>query len=77
MALVQEILATMEYGPAPEASDHVSAWLDQHEGCFGHFMQEIIAVTLNRGHKEGDSFWSVTLECFLVAVSFALSSRRV
>src|SRR5438874_3985539 len=38
MALVKEILATMDYGPAPEASDHVAAWLDKHRGGFGHFI---------------------------------------
>jgi aldehyde dehydrogenase (NAD+) len=38
MALVKEILATMDYGPAPEASDHVRAWLDGHDAGFGHFI---------------------------------------
>jgi aldehyde dehydrogenase (NAD+) len=38
MTAVTEILRTMEYGPAPEASDHVLAWLEKHEGRFGHFI---------------------------------------
>jgi aldehyde dehydrogenase (NAD+) len=38
MTAVTEILRTMEYGPAPEASDHVLAWLEKHAGRFGHFI---------------------------------------
>jgi aldehyde dehydrogenase (NAD+) len=39
MALVSDILETMEYGPAPEANDHVLAWLRRHERGFGHFIR--------------------------------------
>jgi aldehyde dehydrogenase (NAD+) len=35
MALIKDILSTMDYGPAPEASEHVVAWLDKHKGGFG------------------------------------------
>src|SRR5574337_381490 len=38
MALIKDILKTMDYGPAPEGSEHVRAWLDAHEGGFGHFI---------------------------------------
>ena len=38
MNKVAEILATMEYGPAPEASDHVRAWLKAHEAGFRHYI---------------------------------------
>ncbi|HXW20199.1 MAG TPA: hypothetical protein VEK35_06835, partial [Roseiarcus sp.] len=38
MNKVAEILATMEYGPAPEANDHVRAWLKAHEGGFRHYI---------------------------------------
>ncbi|MFL5258909.1 MAG: aldehyde dehydrogenase family protein [Hyphomicrobiales bacterium] len=38
MALVSDILETMEYGPAPEADDHVLAWLRRHEKGLGHFI---------------------------------------
>ena len=38
MALVKDILRTMDYGPAPEGSEHVVAWLDGHKGGFGHFI---------------------------------------
>jgi aldehyde dehydrogenase (NAD+) len=38
MNKVAEILATMDYGPAPEASDHVRAWLQSHEGGFRHYI---------------------------------------
>src|SRR5271156_3219373 len=38
MASIKEILNTMDYGPAPEASDHVAAWLNAHHAGFGLFI---------------------------------------
>ncbi len=38
MTAVSEILRTMDYGVAPEASDHVVSWLEEHEGRFLHFI---------------------------------------
>jgi aldehyde dehydrogenase (NAD+) len=38
MALIKDILRTMDYGPSPESSEHVRAWLDKHESGFGHFI---------------------------------------
>ncbi|MEP9399726.1 aldehyde dehydrogenase family protein [Mesorhizobium sp. KR2-14] len=38
MALIKDILQTMEYGPSPESNEHVVAWLGQHEAGFGHFI---------------------------------------
>src|SRR5687767_12225694 len=38
MTAVPEILRSMDYGIAPEANDHVVAWLDKHERRFGHFI---------------------------------------
>ena len=38
MALVKDILRTMDYGPSPESCDHVRAWLAGHEGGFGPFV---------------------------------------
>ena len=38
MALVRDILRTMDYGPSPESSEHVRAWLAGHEGGFGLFV---------------------------------------
>jgi aldehyde dehydrogenase (NAD+) len=35
MALIKDILRTMDYGPSPESSEHVTAWLDRHKGGFG------------------------------------------
>lgn len=35
---VRNILATMDYGPSPEAADVARAWLDAHGGRFGHFI---------------------------------------
>lgn len=38
MSTVKDIMKTMEYGPAPEANDHVVAWLARHKDGFGHFI---------------------------------------
>ena len=38
MAKIRDILETMDYGPAPEANDHVTAWLKAHGEGFGHFI---------------------------------------
>ncbi len=38
MALIKDILRTMDYGPSPESSEHVRAWLARHEGGFGLFI---------------------------------------
>ena len=38
MSKIKEILDTMDYGSAPEADDHARAWLEAHEGGFGHFI---------------------------------------
>lgn len=38
MALIKDILQSMEYGPSPESTDHVTAWLGQHAAGFGHFI---------------------------------------
>jgi aldehyde dehydrogenase (NAD+) len=38
MPRVSEILHTMDYGVAPEANDHVVAWLRRHGERFHHFI---------------------------------------
>lgn len=38
MNKIAEIFASLEYGPAPEASDMAMAWLDAHGRKFGHFI---------------------------------------
>ncbi len=38
MALVRDVLRSMDYGPSPEASDHVRAWLLKHADGFGSFI---------------------------------------
>ena len=38
MATVAEIFKTMEYGPAPESDKEALAWLAEHDGKFGHFI---------------------------------------
>ena len=38
MALIKDILRTMDYGPSPEGSEHVRAWLEEHKSGFGLFI---------------------------------------
>src|SRR6202034_1792146 len=38
MGVVKDILRTMDYGPSPESTEHVVAWLEEHESGFGHFI---------------------------------------
>src|SRR5271165_93704 len=38
MALIKDILRTMDYGPSPESFEHVGAWLERHKAGFGHFI---------------------------------------
>jgi aldehyde dehydrogenase (NAD+) len=38
VGVIKDILRTMDYGPSPEASEHVRAWLEQHKSGFGHFI---------------------------------------
>ena len=38
MGVIKDILRTMDYGPSPEGSEHVKAWLEAHKGGFGHFI---------------------------------------
>ena len=38
MGVIRDILRTMDYGPSPEASDRVRAWLAEHEAGFGLFV---------------------------------------
>jgi aldehyde dehydrogenase (NAD+) len=35
---VAEYFSSMEYGPAPEDDRAARAWIDEHEGRFGHFV---------------------------------------
>jgi aldehyde dehydrogenase (NAD+) len=38
MPTLQDILATMDYGPSPESADVAQAWLARHERRFGHYI---------------------------------------
>ena len=38
MPTLQDILATMDYGPSPESADVALAWLARHKRRFGHFI---------------------------------------
>ena len=49
MGVIKDILRTMDYGPSPEGGEHVRAWLEEHEGGFGHFINGAFS-------KPGDLF---------------------
>jgi aldehyde dehydrogenase (NAD+) len=51
MPTINEILQTMDYGPAPESTKEAQAWLDQHERRFGLFID-------NAWTETADSFAS-------------------
>jgi aldehyde dehydrogenase (NAD+) len=38
MPSVSQVLESMDYGPAPESTAHVTQWLDAHKSGFGHFI---------------------------------------
>jgi aldehyde dehydrogenase (NAD+) len=41
MGVIQDILRTMDYGPSPEGSEHVRAWLEENKAGFGHFINGV------------------------------------
>ena len=43
MGVIKDILRTMDYGPSPEGSEHVRAWLEEHKAGFGHFINGAFA----------------------------------
>jgi aldehyde dehydrogenase (NAD+) len=45
MGVIKDILRTMDYGPSPEGSEHVRAWLEQHKNGFGHFINGAFTKT--------------------------------
>src|SRR5271154_5157383 len=49
MGVIKDILRTMDYGPSPESSEHVGAWLEEHKSGFGHFINGVFT-------KPGDLF---------------------
>jgi aldehyde dehydrogenase (NAD+) len=49
MGVIKDILRTMDYGPSPESTEHVGAWLKEHENGFGHFINGVFT-------KPGDLF---------------------
>src|ERR1700742_4058846 len=53
MSTVKEIIRTMDYGPAPEAKDVVTAWLQKHQPGFRHYINGEF-----RGPLEGQFFES-------------------
>ena len=52
MPTIQDILQTMDYGPAPESTKEAQAWLDRHERRFGLFID-------NQWSAAGTTFASV------------------
>jgi aldehyde dehydrogenase (NAD+) len=51
MPTLQDILATMDYGPSPESAEVAQAWLERHGRRFGHF----IDGAWTKGAKHFDS----------------------
>src|SRR5271167_4782321 len=49
MAVIKDILRTMDYGPSPESSEHVGVWLEGHKAGFGLFVNGVFT-------KPGDLF---------------------
>ncbi len=44
MPTINEILTTMDYGPAPESQKEAQAWLDQHGRSFGLFIDNAFSA---------------------------------
>ena len=38
MGKIRDILRDLDYGPSPEGTEHVRAWLDEHKAGFGQFI---------------------------------------
>ena len=49
-ARIKDILATMEYGPAPESTDVAMNWLDQHGRRFDHFIDGAFVAPTDGAH---------------------------
>ncbi len=47
MPTINQILQTMDYGPAPESTQEAQAWLDQHERRFGLFIDNAWSAAAN------------------------------
>ncbi len=47
MPTINQILQTMDYGPAPESTQEAHAWLDQHERRFGLFIDNAWSAAAN------------------------------
>ena len=52
MANIKDVLLSMDYGPAPEANDHVKAWLDGHRNGMGHYIDGAFVPSAGGGHFE-------------------------
>jgi aldehyde dehydrogenase (NAD+) len=58
MGVIKDILRTMDYGPSPEGAEHVRAWLEEHAGGFGLF----INGSITQPHDLFDVFNPATSE---------------
>jgi aldehyde dehydrogenase (NAD+) len=52
MATVKEVMLSMDYGPAPEASDHVKAWLAKHQSGLRHYIGGAFVASSGGGSFE-------------------------
>ena len=64
MKSINEILATMEYGPSPESTSEAQAWLERHQRRFGVFIDnqwsEPAALFASRNPADGSQLAEVT-----------------
>src|ERR1044071_6462689 len=52
MANIKDLLLSMDYGPSPEANDHVKAWLTGHRGGLHHYIGGAFVPSTGGGHFE-------------------------
>ena len=52
MANIKELLRSMDYGPAPEANDHVKAWLAGHREGLRHYIGGAFVASVDGGRFE-------------------------
>lgn len=74
MPTVTEILATMEYGPAPEGTAEVRAWLDARGG-FGHFIAGRFCAPGDAPHPLGVTLAEGTGDDVAAAIAAARAAQ--
>jgi hypothetical protein len=49
MPSVSDVLDSMDYGPSPEQTNHVTDWLALHKEGFGHFINGAFVASSGQG----------------------------